>query len=87
MSIKDKQPEPGDMVLLVGLPPGFLDDLPLEEQSAISGMVGKPIKFIEITGFTYRGERVERAELAFNDYEHGMGHTLYVDPSFIRPLK
>ncbi len=50
-------------------------------------MVGKPIKFIEITSFTYRGARVERAELEFFDYEHGMGHTLYVEPSFIRILK
>ena len=87
MSIEDKQPKPGDMVVLVGLPPGFVDDLPLEEQFAISEMVGKPIKFIEITSFTFRGERIERAELEFFDCEHGMGHTLYVDPSFIRILK
>jgi hypothetical protein len=68
MSIEDKQPKPGDMVLLVGLPPGFLDDLPLEEQAAISEMVGKPIKFIETTSFTFRGEHVERVELEFFDY-------------------
>lgn len=30
------------MVVLLGLPPGLLDDLPLEEQSATSEMVGKP---------------------------------------------
>lgn len=87
MSIEDKQPKPGDMVVLVGLPPGFLDDLPLEEQSAINGMVGKPIKFIEITSFAWRGERIERVELEFFDYEHGMGHTLYVDPSYIRAVE
>lgn len=86
MSIEDKQPKPGDMVVLVGLPPGFLDDLPLEEQIAISGRVGKPIKFIEITSFTWRGERVNRAELEFYDHQRGMGHSLYVDPSFIRTL-
>ena len=86
MSIEDKQPKPGDMVVLVGLPPGFLDNLPLEEQFSISEMVGKPIKFIEITSFTFRGERVERAELEFGEYEHRM-HTLYVDPSYIRAVK
>ena len=43
------------MVVLEGLPPGFLDDLPLEEQIAIKAVIGKPIKFIEITSFTWRG--------------------------------
>src|SRR4051794_33745818 len=57
MTTEDKQPKPGDMVVLVGLPPGFLDDLPLEEQSAISAMVGKPIQFIEFSSVTWRGER------------------------------
>lgn len=74
------------MVLLLGLPPGFLDDLPLEEQAAISERVGKPIKFIETTSFTFRGEHVERAELEFMDEKRGMKHWLYVDPSFIRIL-
>ena len=83
MSTEDKLPKPGDMVVLVGLPPGFLDDLPLEEQSAISAMVGKPIKFCGITSTS----TWERVELEFSDYEHGMNHTLYVDPSFIRPVE
>jgi hypothetical protein len=26
MSNEDNQPKPGDMVMLVGLPPGFVDD-------------------------------------------------------------
>jgi len=82
MGIEDKQPKPGDMVVLEGLSPGFLDDLPLEEQIAIRAVIGKPIKFIEITSFTWRGE-----ELEFFDSEYGIGHTLYVDPSFIRILK
>jgi hypothetical protein len=83
VSTEDKQPQPGDMVVLVGLPPGFLDDLPLEEQSAISAMVGKPIKFCEITGTS----TWERVELEFTDEERGMKHWLYVDPSFIRPVE
>jgi hypothetical protein len=85
MSTEDKLPKPGGMVVLVGLPPGFLDDLPLEEQSSISAMVGRPIKFCGITS-TSNGTW-ERVELEFSDYEHGMNHTLYVDPSFIRPVE
>jgi hypothetical protein len=83
MSIEDKQPKPGDMVVLVGLPPGFLDDLPLEEQFAISEMVGKAVKFCGIIS----NSRWERAELAFSDKKRGMNHTLYVDPSYIRAVK
>ena len=49
-------------------------------------MVRKPIKFIEISSFTFRGERVERAELEFGECEHRM-YTLYVDPSYIRAVK
>ena len=75
------------MVVLVGLPPGFLDDLPLEEQFAIGEMVGRPIRFCGITSGIISNSRWERAELEFNDYEHGMSHTIYVDPSFIRPAK
>jgi len=87
MSTEDKQPEPGDMVVLVGLPPGFLDDLPPEEQLSISEMLGKPIKFIENASFTYYGKRYERVELEFIDGERGMNHTLYVDPIYIRTIK
>lgn len=83
MGTEDKQLKPGDMVVLVGLPPGFLDDLPLEEQSVISAMVGKPIKFCGITSTS----TWKRVELEFSDREHGMNHTLYVDPSFIRSAK
>jgi hypothetical protein len=71
------------MVVLVGLPPGFLDDLPLEEQLGISEMVGKPIKFCGITSTS----SWERAELEFSDRKRGMNHTLYVDPSYIRIVK
>ena len=79
MSVDDKQPKPGDMVVLDGLPPGFLDDLPLENQIAIRDMIGKPIKFNEITSWG-------RAELQFEE-SPGRGHFIYVDPSFIRPVK
>jgi len=75
------------MVLLVDLPPGFIDDLPLEEQVAIRDMVGKAVRLLEITTFTFRGERVERAELEFSSRISRMNHTLFVDPRFIRTLK
>jgi hypothetical protein len=70
--------KPGDMVVLEGLPPGFLDDLPIENQIAIRDMIGKPIKFNEITSWG-------RAELEFGD-NPGSGHFIYVDPSFIRAV-
>ena len=85
--MEGKQPKSGAMVVLTGLPPGFLDDLPLEDQIAIGDMVGKPIKFIELTSFICHGERVERAELEFYEDQRGIGHFLYVDPSFIRPVE
>ena len=78
MSIEDKQPKPGDMVALVGLPPGFLDDLPVENQIAIRDVIGKPVKFNEITSWGY-------AELEFGE-NPGKGHFIYVDLSFIRPV-
>jgi hypothetical protein len=67
MSTEERQPKPGDMVVLVDLPPGFLDDLPLKEQFTISEMVGKSIKFCGITSGIFRNSRWERAELEFSD--------------------
>jgi hypothetical protein len=66
------------MVALVGLPPGFLDDLPVENQIAIRDVIGKPVKFNEITSWGY-------AELEFGE-NPGKGHFIYVDLSFIRPV-
>jgi hypothetical protein len=86
MGIEHEQLKSGDMVVLKGLPPGFLDDLPLENQIAIRNVIGKPIRFIEFTCFTYGGQRIERVELEFFD-EFGHGHFLYVDPSFIRIIQ
>ena len=79
MSIEDKQPKPGDMVVLERLPPGFLDDLPLEDQIAIRDVIGRPIKFNEIDSWG-------SAELEFID-KRGVGHFIYVDPSYIRAVK
>ena len=76
MSVEDKRPKPGDMVLLERLPPGFLDDLPPEDQLAISKAVGKPMMFNEYADWGH-------AELEFQD-ELGVFHFIYVDPSYIR---
>jgi hypothetical protein len=79
MSIEDKQSKPGDMVVLERLPPGFLDDLPPEDQLAISEAAGKPMTFNEYADWGH-------AELEFQD-KHGVFHFIYVDPSFIRAAK
>ncbi|MGZ4731446.1 MAG: hypothetical protein ACXVZH_04820 [Terriglobales bacterium] len=62
-------------VVLKALPPGFLDDLPVEDQDVISKAVGKPIT---LNGYEDDG----RAELEFTDTE-GVIHIIYVDPKFI----
>ena len=62
-------------VVLKALPPGFLEDLPLEDRNAISKVVGKPIT---LNGYEEDG----RAELEFADSE-GVIHFIYVDPKFV----
>jgi hypothetical protein len=61
--------------VLKALPPGFVDDLPVEDQEAISEVVGKTIA---LNGYEDDG----RAELEFTDTE-GVLHIIYVDPKFI----
>ena len=78
MSSKNR-PNPGDTVVLTGVPPGFLDDLPTEDQRAITEVVGKPIRLND-----YDDEG--RAELEFTDRD-GNFHFIYVSPNFIRPAK
>ena len=70
------KPKPGELVVLIELPQGFTDDLPLEDQEAINEIVGKPIVFNEY-------DKDGRAELEFED-RHGNGHTIWIDPKFIR---
>ena len=72
---RKKRPKPGQKVVLKALPPGFIDDLPEEDQRAMSAVVGKPI-------LLNKYERDGRAELEFTDVE-GVGHFIYVDPKFI----
>ena len=52
----------GRNVILKALPSGFLDDLPVEDQRAISEIVGKPVMLNEY-------DADGRAELEFTDSE------------------
>jgi hypothetical protein len=74
---KKKEPTPGQRVILTALPPGFIDDLPSEDQAAISAMVGKPVMLSEY-------DEDGRAVVEFKD-KRGMWHGLYLDPKFIEP--
>jgi hypothetical protein len=65
---------PGSTVILKSLPPGFLDDLPEEDQIAIRAAVGKPVKL--------NGYEDNRAELEFVDSNDCI-HFLYVSPEHI----
>jgi hypothetical protein len=69
-----KKLKPGQKVLLKTLPRGFIDDLPPEDQRAISEAVGKPVV---LNGYGEDG----RAELEFTDREDVI-HFIYVDPKF-----
>jgi hypothetical protein len=71
-----ERPKPGDQVVLIEIPPGLLDDLPTEDQEAISAIVGKSVALNEY-------DDVGRAELQFND-AGGNVHLIYVSPEFIR---
>ena len=62
-------------VILKTLAPGLLDNLPVEDQHAISEIVGKPVKLNEY-------DTDGRAELEFTDSEDVI-HFIYVDPKFI----
>jgi hypothetical protein len=68
--------KPGDKVTFTGLPSGFLDDLPEEDQLAIAAAVGKPVQLNE---FDENG----RTELEFTDNE-GISHTIWINPALIR---
>jgi len=71
------KPKPGELVVLVEIPRGMLDDLPLEDQEAITDVVGKPVLLNEY-------DDAGRAELEFTD-RAGQIHFIFVAPEFIRP--
>ena len=76
-SADNTRSKPGDKVVLIAVPPGMLDDLPTEDQKAITEVVGKPIL---LTGYDEDG----RAELEFQDDDSADTHFIYVSPEFIR---
>ena len=67
----------GQKAIVTGLPQGFLDDLPEEDQAAIRAIVGKPIRFRKF-------DEAGRAELEFRE-SNGTLHFIYLAPEFIRP--
>ena len=76
------QLNPGVKVFLLEIPPGFLNDLPIEDQRAIEVAAKQPLDF---NGYDDDG----RAELEFTD-STGVIHFIYVDAVYIRqidPLK
>jgi hypothetical protein len=66
-------------IILIQIPLGLLDDLPAEDQEAISNVVGTPVVLNEY-------DKDGRAELEFRDVD-GNFHLIYVSPDFIRPTK
>jgi hypothetical protein len=73
------EPKSRGSVVLTEVPPGMLDDLPLEDQQAIAEAVGKPIV---LRGYDDTG----RAELEFIDRNH-ISHVIFVAPRFISAVE
>jgi hypothetical protein len=76
-------PRVGELVVLVRLPPGLVDDLPRGDQLAIAGIVGKPVRLVDY-------DEDGRTELEFdhpsskrNAHRHHT-HSIFVDPKHIR---
>jgi hypothetical protein len=76
MSTEKMGPKPGDTVVLVGVPPGMLDNLPVEDQQAMKDALGKPVLLNEY-------DDTGRAKLEFKDL-NGLIHFIYVHLDFIR---
>jgi hypothetical protein len=74
-----KEPNEGSIAVLKELPPGLIDNLPIDDQHAIAAIVGKPISFV---GFNADG----RVELEFTD-KQGIIHFIYVQPKFVEHRK
>jgi hypothetical protein len=67
----------GQKVILTTLPAGFVDDLPEEDQRAVSAVVGTAILLV---GF----DDIGRAELEFQEQD-GTYHKIFVAQEFIHP--
>ena len=79
-----RKPNAGERVVLIALPPGFLDGLPDEDQRAITAIVGEPVLLL---GYDDDG----RAELEFDDPfvartdTSSYTHKIWVAPELIKP--
>ena len=78
--VKRKKAPEGKQVVLVGLPSAFLNGLPVEDQRAITAMIGQPVTLV---GYDEDG----RAELEFDDPFDGSSHYIWVAPKFIAPIQ
>lgn len=76
MTGRGSKPKPGDAVVLTEVPPGLLEDLPMEDQRAISEIVGKPVL---LRAYDDDG----RAEIEFTGSD-GVIHFIYVSSDFIK---
>jgi hypothetical protein len=65
----------GDQVILLGVPPTLMENLPDEDKAAITAAIGTPVIFM---GFSYG-----QAEVKFLDL-HGNDHTIWVDQRHIK---
>ena len=75
---ENTKPKLGDTVVLIEVPSGLMDGLPLEDQQGIREVVGMPHLLSEY-------DDAGRAELEFKDC-NGVIHFIYVDPAFIRTV-
>ena len=66
---------PGDLVVILSVPPTLLSGLPADDQTAIRSVIGKPVKF---AGMAYG-----QAELEFRD-SRGDEHSIWIDVDQIR---
>ena len=78
MHSKKTHLKPGATVVLLEIPPGFLTDLPIEDQNAIEVAARQPLTFI---GYDDDG----RADLEFTD-STGVIHFIYVDQVYVQPF-
>jgi hypothetical protein len=76
MTSAHRKPAQGDTVVLRVLPQGLLEGLPMEDQKAISEIVGKPVRLNKV-------DEDGRCELEFTD-RLGVIHFIYVRPEFLR---
>jgi hypothetical protein len=68
--------QPGDLVVLISVPPALFSGLPEEDQTAIRSVVGKQVRFAALA--------YGQAEIEFKD-DRGDEHTIWVDTDRIKP--